>query len=340
MTQTPPPYSNISGLYVQINKHVNTTLSNYNGNGRPGQLVVDTANYQLYISNANGNLNIVSGGGGSGSSISNGTSNVSISTVNGNVTVTSAGNTILTITGTSANITGGVGVTQGIVANTLVSNANTTVSGNLRVTVDSILTGNANIAGNLNSNNQVKFSNLVQLTTSSSNANIMLLDINGNVSYNPALFYNNGDEELHVGNLVINDNNVGTEIKTIQPIADGGYIQFSAGGNTPFTVKPTGSIKLSYAATTPSAIPANGLGDMYFNNDAGNGTQGFYLSTTSNPNGWDKIITASNVGGIIQLPAQTATPTAVAGGIYYDSTQKKFFMCANVTLGWQSVNLT
>jgi hypothetical protein len=256
------------------------------------------------------------------------------------VTVTSAGNTILTITGTSANITGGVGVTQGIVANTLVSNANTTVSGNLRVTVDSILTGNANIAGNLNSNNQVKFSNLVQLTTSSSNANIMLLDINGNVSYNPALFYNNGDEELHVGNLVINDNNVGTEIKTIQPIADGGYIQFSAGGNTPFTVKPTGSIKLSYAATTPSAIPANGLGDMYFNNDAGNGTQGFYLSTTSNPNGWDKIITASNVGGIIQLPAQTATPTAVAGGIYYDSTQKKFFMCANVTLGWQSVNLT
>ena len=423
MTQTPPPYSNISGLYVQVNKHVNTTLANYEGNGRPGQLVVDTANYQLYISNANGNLNIVSGSGGSysnanvaaflptysgnigtdgttsvnfinavnasfpgtvsigsqngnlrmldngsgasiticapigsgppvrwlwpnsngiagqylqtdgtgvtswqtvsgGTSLTNGNSNIVVS-ANGNISAGVAGTAnVLIVTATNANVSGGLNVTQGVLANTLVSNANTTVNGNLRAS------------------NGVIFSNLTQFTTSSSNANIVMFDLNGNVSYNSTLFYNNGDNELHVGNLVINDNPVGTEIKTIQPIVDGGYLQFSAGGNTPFTVKPTGSVKLSYAPTTPSGIPPNGLGDMYFNNDAGNGTQGFYVSKTSSANGWDKIMTASNVGGIVQLPAQTAAPTAVEGGIYYNTTTKQFLMCANTALGWQVVNLT
>jgi hypothetical protein len=62
--QTPPPYLGIDGLYVQTDKHVDTTLAQFNGNARPGQLVVDTANYALYVGNAAGQLNPISGGGG------------------------------------------------------------------------------------------------------------------------------------------------------------------------------------------------------------------------------------------------------------------------------------
>ena len=64
--QTPPPYLGINGLYVQTDKHVDTTLAQYNGNARPGQLVVDTANYALYVGNASGALTAVGGGGGGG----------------------------------------------------------------------------------------------------------------------------------------------------------------------------------------------------------------------------------------------------------------------------------
>ena len=62
--QTPPPYTGIDGLYVQIDKHVDATFAQYNGKARPGQLVVDTANYALYVGNSNGALNAIGGGGG------------------------------------------------------------------------------------------------------------------------------------------------------------------------------------------------------------------------------------------------------------------------------------
>lgn len=62
--QTPPPYSGIDGLYVQTDKHVDTTLAQYDGKARPGQLVVDTATYNLYVGNASGSLTAVGGGGG------------------------------------------------------------------------------------------------------------------------------------------------------------------------------------------------------------------------------------------------------------------------------------
>lgn len=63
--QTPPPYVGITGLYVEDPKHVDTDFAGYDGNASPGQLVVDTATYDLYVGNALGNLNPVGGGGGS-----------------------------------------------------------------------------------------------------------------------------------------------------------------------------------------------------------------------------------------------------------------------------------
>ena len=68
MPQTPPPYANIAGISrADMKDNAQETLVNYDGNARPGELVVDLTTYQLYIGNADGNLNVVSGGGGNGS---------------------------------------------------------------------------------------------------------------------------------------------------------------------------------------------------------------------------------------------------------------------------------
>ena len=124
MASPPPPYSNVTGVARAVMKYdAQTSFTNYNGNARPGELVVDTSNYALYIGNANGDLNIVTGGGGS--SISNGTSNVNIATANGNVTTTANGNTTLTVTEIGANITGYANITGDVSASNLVAgNAN------------------------------------------------------------------------------------------------------------------------------------------------------------------------------------------------------------------------
>jgi len=69
MANPPPPYANISGITRTIMKdNQEETISNYDGNARPGELVVDLNNYNIYIGDTNGNLNLINTGGGSGNS--------------------------------------------------------------------------------------------------------------------------------------------------------------------------------------------------------------------------------------------------------------------------------
>ena len=42
------------------------SITNYNGNARPGEMVVDLTNNNIYIGNTNGNLTLINTGGGSG----------------------------------------------------------------------------------------------------------------------------------------------------------------------------------------------------------------------------------------------------------------------------------
>lgn len=62
----PPPYDQITGLYIQDDKHVSTGLftntpgtSQYDGNARPGQIVVDTTDYNVYVGNDSGNVRLL-----------------------------------------------------------------------------------------------------------------------------------------------------------------------------------------------------------------------------------------------------------------------------------------
>jgi hypothetical protein len=59
MATSPPPFTGITGIYSTDDKHQEVTRVLYDGTAKPGQLVVDTVDYKLYIGNALGNLNAV-----------------------------------------------------------------------------------------------------------------------------------------------------------------------------------------------------------------------------------------------------------------------------------------
>lgn len=69
MANPPPPYDSITGISRAVMKdNAQETLTNYNGNARPGELVVDlTLNPPpLYVGNNVGQLTLVAGGAGVG----------------------------------------------------------------------------------------------------------------------------------------------------------------------------------------------------------------------------------------------------------------------------------
>ena len=69
MASPPPPYANITGISRTVMKdNAQVTLTNYNGNARPGELVVDQTTDQLYIGNSSGALTQIAAGINNGGS--------------------------------------------------------------------------------------------------------------------------------------------------------------------------------------------------------------------------------------------------------------------------------
>jgi hypothetical protein len=63
MANPPPPYDDITGISRAVMKdNAQVTLANYNGNARPGELVVDQTTDQLYIGNSSGALTQIAAG--------------------------------------------------------------------------------------------------------------------------------------------------------------------------------------------------------------------------------------------------------------------------------------
>jgi hypothetical protein len=124
------------------------TIANYDGNARPGEIVVNLTNNDVYIGNTNGNLNLLVIGGGSGNSEPAGPV--------GAIQYNSGG-----------NLFGGT--------------ANVTVSGTGISVVGNIAGGNITISGisNLNSNANVKI-------TGGSAGQSLTTDGTGNLSWTTA----------------------------------------------------------------------------------------------------------------------------------------------------------
>lgn len=63
MANPPPPYDDITGISRAVMKdNAQVTLANYNGNARPGELVVDQTTDQVYIGNSSGALTQIAAG--------------------------------------------------------------------------------------------------------------------------------------------------------------------------------------------------------------------------------------------------------------------------------------
>ena len=72
MASPPPPYANITGITRTVMKdNAQETVSNYNGNARPGEMTVNPNTSQIYIGNTNGNLNLVISSNGSNTFLGN-----------------------------------------------------------------------------------------------------------------------------------------------------------------------------------------------------------------------------------------------------------------------------
>lgn len=66
MATSPPPYTDVTGIYTVIDKHHAVSKAAFNGTARPGQIVVDTSDYSLHVADDTGTLTAVSSGGGGG----------------------------------------------------------------------------------------------------------------------------------------------------------------------------------------------------------------------------------------------------------------------------------
>ena len=63
MANPPPPYDDITGISRAVMKdNAQVTLANYNGNARPGELVVDQLTDQVFIGNSLGALTQIAAG--------------------------------------------------------------------------------------------------------------------------------------------------------------------------------------------------------------------------------------------------------------------------------------
>ena len=132
MANPPPPFANITGITRTIMKdNQEETIANYDGNARPGEIVVNLINNDVYIGNTNGNLNLLVIGGGSGNSEPAGPV--------GAIQFNSGGN----LFGGTANVTvSGTGI--GVVGN--IAGGNLTISGisNLSSNANVKITGGSN----------------------------------------------------------------------------------------------------------------------------------------------------------------------------------------------------
>lgn len=85
MTTTP---IGIAGIVRTDTKQTDLTIAQYNGQARPGEIVVDLTTYNAYVANLTGNLFPLGGGGGGGgggTAITNGTTTVDIPNINSDV---------------------------------------------------------------------------------------------------------------------------------------------------------------------------------------------------------------------------------------------------------------
>jgi hypothetical protein len=149
--------------------------------------------------------------------------------------------------------------------------------------------GNVFVKSNLVANSGVYFPNVVEETAGQTPlAMIKTSDSSGNVGFDSTIFYDHDAEELHVGNIVLNDNVTGGTIGINEADGDLQFVVNKGGGGAFEVMRLVGSkaiLKLFPSTGTP---PAVSLGAFYFNNDGGE-LSGVGLYFCADGTNWQKV---------------------------------------------------
>ena len=232
MANPPPPYDNITGISrAAMKDNAQVTLAEYNGNARPGELVVDQTNDNLYVGNISGSLTLIASGSGTETWATLGDKN------------NASGPSKIAL-GTNAGIT-----SQGAVAVAIGSNAGNTSQGDNTVAIGT----------NAGRTSQGTSATAVGSGAGSTTQGLLAVAIGGAAGET-----GQGDYSVAVGSLAGRTSQANNSIIINATNAD--LNQTTA--NT-FTVKPVRAVtSVTFAAPTAGSIPA-GFSPMYYNPTTG-----------------------------------------------------------------------
>lgn len=333
----------IQGISRVDTKQTDLTASQYDGQARPGELVVDLSTYALYVANLRGNLNPVIAPPTQMSNVGNGDSGVFIPVANGNVlvnvgananvavysgdTVTYQANLIpnvdsvysignatnqwkdLWVSGTTIYV-GGVPLSSNATSNTLSVAGNTVLTENPSGTTaaNNFVANTAVVTGNVTVNDTVSTSNLV-VTGTSNLGNIANVHIAGGTTDQVLVTDGTGNLSFKTFTSIAN----GTSNVTV-PTANGNVDVYVAGSK--ITTVDTGGLTVTGNATIISnlTVGAN-VGATNFNTP-GNVITGKLVvtGTTSLGNAGNITITGGTIGQVLTTNGSGGLSWSTVGG--------------------------
>lgn len=376
MANPPPPYSDITGISRTVMKdNAQESITNYNGNARPGEMVVDLTNNNIYIGNTNGNLTLINTGSGSGNAEPAGSVGAVQLNAGGNLFGASANltflNNVLSVVG---NVTGG-----NIISNTIVNDGsgNVHVTGNLLPTAVNCTLGTLDVPwGNAffgpesvtildstgNIGNTVTIENIsANITLGTAGFNIVKLGTADSIFRIEAL---TGQIFSFANTIIENDTNA-TDVASgsLQTLGGAAIAQDLYVGNNIYSNGVTvGGNVLVQDGSQNNIIELQTDGNIVFNGGSTlNLNGGFHVSSVSTNNGDANIVNyvggafvygpalkdyAGNIGannvtitGILKAPQTTkaSTATGTTGQICWDANY--IYVCT-ATNTWKRSPLT
>lgn len=150
MANPPPPYENITGISRSVMKdNAQETVADYDGHARPGELVVDLSNNDIYIGDVNGNLSLISTGGGGAHADPGGPVSAIQINAGGNLFTGSAN---LTYLNNIVSVIGNVNSTNVYASSNIVAVGNVTANYGIfsggNTVINSVITTTGNVIGN------------------------------------------------------------------------------------------------------------------------------------------------------------------------------------------------
>ena len=376
MANPPPPYSDITGISRTVMKdNAQESITNYNGNARPGEMVVDLTNNNIYIGNTNGTLTLINTGGGSGNAEPAGSVGAVQINAGGNLFGASANltflNNVLSVVG---NVT-----TGNIISNTIVNDGsgNVFLTGNLLPSAVNYTLGTLDVPwGNAffgpqsvtildstgNIGNTVTIENIsANITLGTAGFNIVKLGTAASIFRIEAL---TGQIFSFANTIIENDTNA-TDVASgsLQTLGGAAIAQDLYVGNNIYSNGVTvGGNVLVQDGSQNNIIELQTDGNIVFNGGSTlNLTGGFHVSSVSTNNGDANIVNytggafvygpalkdyAGNIGannvtitGILKAPQTTkaSTATGTTGQICWDANY--IYVCT-ATNTWKRSPLT